>query len=415
MASIRTFVLALTAGLIVSLPTISRAAPVTNDVRRALHVAIYPFIPEAADGYLKIEQAFEALHPDIRLIITQNADYYDPAAPTDPSKTTGVYSETADVYELDSVFLMDFIKAGKIQPLPGDWTEVNNGIVPMARAVMVQGGVQYGLPHWLCSYFLFHRAGDTELASAHTLEELETSLGKSEPRTWLMAEFAGKSTLGELYLDDLVARSASADEALSKITSGTPDPDVVKDLARSVHLIEPGFGRDGGDYHNRIGFYGRVFAHQARAMVSYSEGLHDTLFETMNGCLKGERCLTDRDVDVDAWPNSDAGARQVAWVDLLTVSAAANGQTLKDAEIFIRFMDEPSTYRLLLVPDDGGAPRYLLPALQSLYTDPAVTGQAHLYPKLLSIIGRAAPITAAGLNSNLRKLGGTVDKMLPAN
>ena len=385
-----------------------------NDVRRVLRVDIYPFIPESADAFFKIEQEFERLHPDIRLVISQNLSYYDPLS-SDPKRQDGVFYDNADVYELDSVFLKDFIAAGKIAPLPGNWTEIDNGLVPMARTVMSQNGVQYGVPHWLCSYFLFFRVGDTQLASAGSLTDLEKAFGGPSGSSWLVAEFAGKSTLGELYLDDLISRSSSTDQALAGIGSETPDPTVVQDMVRSIRLIEPGLGRDSGDYHNRTGFYGHVFAHQGRAMVSYSEGLHDTLYETANGCLKGERCLADGDLDVVAWPHSDAGAKQVAWVDLLTISSAAKGQTLSDAETFIRFMDDPATYKLLLVPQPGGTPRYLLPALTALYSDPDVLKSAHLYQKLLPIIGGAIPVTAANLNTDLRAIGAKVDKMLPAN
>lgn len=379
--------------------------------RRTLVVSLYPYIPEGRAAYFAIEQAFEARHPDINLQIElAEASYYE-HKPGDG----GIVEQKADVYELDSVLLADAVKAGKIQPLPGDWSGVRSGLVPMAQTAATYEGRLFGVPHWLCGNFLISRAGDAALGRARTLAEVESALAKPFPGQWLFVDFSGRSTLGEMYLDGLMDRYKSPAEALARLDPAAPDAEVVAAMTRVLKHVRPGFGRD-GDYHDRTGFYARQFGRgEGRAMVGYSEQLHYVLSERLTGCRKDEACLAADDVQVSEWPLSDAGSAPIAWVDLLVLDAALSGAKLRDAETFVRFMAEPDTYRLLLVPAWGQAPRYLMPAREDLFSDPKIVEAAPLYPSLLSIIRRATPVTAPDLNRRLREVGKALDNSLPAS
>lgn len=377
---------------------------------RSLRVSLYPYIPDAASAYLAIKQAFEARHPDVRLKISLNPNYYD----HEPDKG-GILFEDADVYEFDSVFLMDFIKRRKIKPVGSSWWPGAESLLPFARTAASPNGVMWGMPHWVCGNFLVYKDGDTALESVKTLGDLERVIGPSPPATRsLLIDLKGKSTLGEMYLDALMDRYGSREVALSHTDPANIDQAAVSVMSRSLALAAPGFARD-DDYHDTTGFYARQFARgYGRALVGYSEQLYHVLTESASSCRKNEGCLKHSEIRIAEWPIADEGSRPISWVDMFGISAKAHGKKQRDAENFIRFMMEPSTYKLFLIPGWGQAPRYLLPARDDLYRDPEILKGAPLYASFRERIDRATPITDVGLNERLRLIGKNLDKLLPA-
>jgi hypothetical protein len=98
---------------------------------------------------------------------------------------------------------------------------------------------------------------------------------------------------------------------------------------------------------------------------------------------------------------------------MLVIDADADEQTRSDASRFIRFMAEPTTYRLLLLPQWPTPPRYLLPAREDLYADPELVAAAPLYAQFRRRLANATPVTAEGLNQRLREAGAQLDAALP--
>jgi thiamine pyridinylase len=386
-------------------PSVAESQP-----RRTLRASLYPYIPDAGGAYLAIEEAFERANPSIDLQIhLLSAEYYDHT----PGRRS-ILNDDADVYEIDSVFLADFIEAEKIVPLGPDFEDLAPTLVPFARAIATDKGQLYGMPHWLCGNFLIYRSGDAAIEGVRTLADLERVLhaNSAEPR-WLIADFSGRSTLGEMYLDAAMDAMRSREVALQAVMHPSLDSRLVQAMARGVALVRPGFGRD-SDYHDRLGFYARQFARgEGRAFVGYSEQLFYALSETMLSCRREENCLTTEQVRVAEWPLADAGSSPIAWVDMLVIDADADEQTRSDASRFIRFMAEPTTYRLLLLPQWPNPPRYLLPAREDLYADPELVAAAPLYAQFRRRLANATPVTAEGLNQRLREAGAQLDAVLP--
>lgn len=380
-----------------------------SGARRVLVVSLYPYIPDAGSAYFAVEEAFERANPQIDLRIHLLADtYYDHR----PDRRN-ILADEADVYEVDSVFLADFIAAGKIAPLGRGFEELAASLVPFARTVATHEGELYGMPHWLCGNFLIYRAGDAPLEAARTLADIENAFRLSPAADWLLADFYGSSTLGEMYLDAAMDATRAPDAALRRVTAPALDAQLVAAMSRAVSIFRPGFGRD-SDYHDRPGFYARQFARGAgRAFVGYSEQLYFALSESTLSCRKDENCLASDQVRVAEWPLADAGSSPIAWVDTLVIDADAAGQTRADAERFTRFMSDPATYRLLLLPAWPNPPRYLLPAREDMYRDPELLAAAPLYPQFRTRIANARPITARGLNTRLREAGSQLNDALP--
>src|SRR5690349_4521617 len=138
------FVVGLSSAACTTVPNAER-----ND-RRPLKVILYPFVP-AKDALLyAIEQDFEKRYPFIDVqYIDLASNYYDSA------KAKAITNTDADVYEVDSVFLIDLIEGQRLQPLPSHLQPGNGVFLNVAEQGSQHEGVWYGVPHWVCTNFLF--------------------------------------------------------------------------------------------------------------------------------------------------------------------------------------------------------------------------------------------------------------------
>ena len=386
-------------------PTLVLAA----EPRRVLHVSLYPYIPDAPAAALTLKQGFERAHPDVIVDISLNPNYYS----LDPADK-GVLYEDADVHEIDVVFLGDFVARGKLAPLPADFRASLGALTPQAVTAATVKGELVAVPQWLCTDFLFYRADEPALPTAPSLAEVEASLGapRPGPGQGLLMDMQSADGLGELYLSFLVARYGDANAALDHV-GAIPDPDILTRMHRMLDLEPAGFGRN-DDYHARGVFYARQFARRAGgALVGYSEMTHEILTETAVSCRLEDHCLTDRDIRIAAVPFADRKIRPMAWVDMFGIDAKVKGQSRIDAQDFVRYAVSLPAYRALLIPRSGDVPRYLLPATEAPFSDPAILAAAPLYPQFRAIIDQGVVVTAPDLTARLHDVASKIDADLP--
>jgi len=196
------------------------------------------------------------------------------------------------------------------------------------------------------------------------------------------------------------------------------DPALQDDIIRLLKLCPPGGCRDEVS-HEDTRIYGQLFARKrAKALIGYSELLHDVLAESQT-C--GDACLSDSDLVVSDLPLDDTGSTPITWVDSFTVNSNCAAQCLADASVFIRFMNQDSTYLKLLLPNGVESLKarrrhrlsfILLPAKAALYSNGALLQRAHLYPELRALVENSTVPTADQLNAKLRLLGSQLDKKL---
>jgi thiamine pyridinylase len=392
--------------LLGSVVAVVASAQQSND--RVLRVVLYPFIPEFKSVAYDVETAFEATLPGVRLQIVDLTDnYYSSSA----DKFVG--TTDADVYELDSVMLADFVKGGKIRPIPSSALLPVDELLNNANAGSQLNGSRFGAAHWVCGNFLFFSARNTPLKAAKTLADVESAVGNpTHPlHQGLMVDLKGKSTLGEFYLEAAYDHFGDWNGVAGHLAA--IDPTLKGDLARLIPLCDSGFCRSQSYHDDQPSIYPRQFARgNASAFVGYSESLHEVLSETAQACSSDDHCLTDQDIDVTDFPTGDSGHHQMSWVDSFVLDARCAGQCAQDAVTFISFMNRDATFKQILL-HEGVAPAYLLPAKRSLYADADVLKVAHLYPKLRAIVQNAEAPTAPGLNDQLRGLGKDLDAQLP--
>jgi thiamine pyridinylase len=373
---------------------------------------MYPFIPEYQTVKAEVKKGFEASHPDIELqFIDLDGNYY---APGSQPQDEYIGATKADVYELDSVFLRDFVNQKKIQLWPSDALLPEDELVKNAASGSRIDGARYGAAHWACGNFIFFKGGDGGFSEIKSLSDLEAAIGKpAHPiGKGLATDLKGKSTLGEFYLMAAVDHYGDWQDAKSHL--GAVDPILENDLERLVKLCDAGYCRS-DQYHSKDpGIYPRLFAQQkARAYLGYSEGLHDVLAESAQ-CDASSQCLGDSQIDVSGFPSDDNGRHQISWVDSYVLDADCNQTCTTDAVAFVKYMNSDEVYKTILL-HTGPAPAYLLPAKAALYQDPEVVGRAHLYPKLKSLIESAYAPSDVDLNGELRKRGTEIDGQLPNN
>jgi thiamine pyridinylase len=369
-----------------------------------LRVALYPFVPDKTGLFAQVEHSFELANPEIDLQIVDLSDnYYDESSPH------AITNTESDIFEVDSVFMDDLVDSGRIQPLPRAIVPSAEVFAPVAVAAAQVNGVWYGLPHWLCTNYLFVK-GDDPLATVAKLSELKSGISADHaPNKGLLVDLKGRSTLGEIYLDALLDQYRTFDKVAPFLTVDNLNEGTVKDLSDVRTLCDADFCRD-SDYHDMEGFYARQFAHQhGRALVGYSERLYYIGQENLTACKKGE-CIGLPDLALTPLPLSDNGSQPFAWVDSFAVASSCTEQCLSDAQAFLEHAAGIDEVRSTLVPVYGQAPRYLLPALTALYTDKSLLSVAPLYPRLYGAVRQAIAVRGKSLNKSLRDVGKKLDK-----
>jgi thiamine pyridinylase len=384
--------------------TVARAAQART---RTLRVALYPYIPgfDAAAEYIK--RRFEAENPDVTLkIIDTRSDYYDYKA------DNYIEAVDADIYELDSVMLRDFVASGKIKEVPDEALLPAAELLNTADRASRLDGKRYGAAHWVCRDFLFYPKDGGPAQPVKKLSELNNFVGKD-----LLIDLRGRSTLGEYYLMAAIDRYQDWNQIYpAKIT--TVDPDVEKDIQDLSAHCDTASCRS-KVLHDYTGTHGAEFARRrGKALVGYSEVLHDVLSESAL-CSVSDKCLTDGDIAVAELPLDENGSKPMAWVDSFTLSKGCNPDCTKDAVRFMTMMNRDDTYMALLfhrplsfmnVPKPyPPVPTYLMPAKASLYTNADLLKAAHLYPDLKALAENVTVPTDKDLNKNLRDLGKKLD------
>lgn len=389
-------------------------------IRRPLRVALYPYVPERAEMYWKVEQEFEDAYPAIDLhFVDLSASYY--SGQLDEALTQG----KADVFEVDTVFLHDLVSKMLLEELPGSMLPPDMFLGVAANAARLDGKV-YGIPHWVCGNFLFFRKDDPEAGRFRkltSLDGLERLIGRPQSQEQsVLSDLRGSSTLGDKYLDALLDTYKTPTEALKHIDPEMLDQSAVGALNR-LYALCPGGLCDSEKHHEFGQFYARQFAERrCRAIVGYSELLHFTVQHYLNGVREDQPgvgkigfvwndTMSTYDAvgadDIDAVPAmlSDSGMTMLSWVDILSVRNGISEQVKKDAYDFILFFSSSDRTVTFLIPEYGHAPRYLLPAHRAVYANPKLLKTAPLYQTFYNIMQSGIAISAPELNGRLRKIG----------
>ena len=323
-----------------------------------LQVAMYPFIPDREAVLYRLAQGFEATHPRVHIAFVEGDDllsnYYD----------GGLQRASADIYEIDTILLTDM--KSRLLPVQLDTSDY----FPEAMAAVTRDGQAFGIPHWLCSNFLFYRKGNQDIEGAVSWEELLKALANQSSD--ILVDLKGSSGLGEWYLTVLADRLNIEKAEAAVLAQSEPEDAVVQALNPIVRSCAAGFCRSKGLHRDRLGFYARAFVRgQHGAYIGYSESIYYGLQDAAQNCVPKDKCLTKDDIAVRRLPpfGSEGGNRGVGWVDALAIDRNLTGPKKAAAIDFIAYVTSPEAYNTILKSSETGFLRYLLPARRKLATE----------------------------------------------
>lgn len=216
-------------------------------VPQTLRVALYPYTPDRLALFHKIESLFECENPGVNVVLVSSSNATDKYYNDDPTKQEGFLYVDADIYEIDTILLSDFIARGKIAAIELPF----NDFLRESIEAVTRNGQTFAVPHWMCGNFLFYRKTDTELAEVKTWGELRTLLHRRGQS--LFVDLKGKSTIGEWYFTSLVS-IVGVDGAQRHIVEGEPiNADAVDRLQDMLAMCPIGYCRS-DKLHDKVGF-----------------------------------------------------------------------------------------------------------------------------------------------------------------
>lgn len=359
-----------------------------------LHVALYPYIPDAAsDGYrgllARIEAEFEATRPnvDVRLApLNPNSGAFYDFDSLRTMLTTEPGAGGFDLVEVDVALLGELVDSQLVRPwgappASSDWH-------PAATQAVSLHDQTYGIPHWLCGHFVFSR--EAAIVEAPTAERLVAALRNATPGTpGLAAKFAGSWDLTALYLDAWVDThgTGSLETALPPA-----DPSVIQSL-RAVALECRAGGTNpclqGGLYGGSAEAAARTFADRTvDAFLGFSEHLHAML-------RHGGR---DPTIKLALAPLGQ-GNRPIVFVDALVMRRGCDARCEAAAGAFAAYLNRPETQEWMVMAQDAGVdavPRYLMPATRSAYAQPLLREDPY-FPVIAEATREAIPYPNRGM------------------
>lgn len=395
---------ALTICLLVALGVTANAAQQPEKTK--LTVLLYPWVPDYAHIAKVIEERFEFENPEVDLVISeQNWNYYEP----------GGLDTVYDIYELDGIFLADFVQAGRLQPLDIVALQIRTDVLKAAADGAKVDRVVYGVPHWSCALFTFFFGHDAKVAGASTRAELVSAIGANHERgRGLLVDWKGHSTLSEFYADFLLDMGLSAEETINTLSSEKLDPEARAALSELIALSDVGTGRSDVAHKAWPPYYALEFAHgRGRALVGYSERMHHILQEIAMP-TDTTPVIDPRTISVKLYNQGAQSGTPLLWVDSFAIAKGVTGSKLRAAQRFLSFAVRDELYRDVLLPA-GKSPQYLLPPYRNVFTDTELVKAAPLYPKFLSGLDKAATLVGVGIPQAIEKTGVLLDKKLPPN
>lgn len=356
--------------------------PVQTTSRHPLHVALFPYIPDAKGDNLaeltsQLEQRFEKRYKDIDLILTMDAklDMYDPSTLKSWLRPDPPAVPVFDLVEVDTILLDEV--SGFVAP----WTKVDTtDWHPAAIAAVTLDRNVLGVPHYLCSHFLFSR--DPAIAGAKTIADLTAKLSATKTTPHISARFNGSFNVPSLYLDAWADSNSSVD--VSQGLPPAPDASLVGNLGKLVKQCAVGNDipcLDKKQYDAATA--ATVFADEkSSAFIGYSEALNTILRKRKDSA----------GILFESVPLGN-NSNPLVFTDAIVRRAGCTDACESAAIAFATFLNSPETMELVLLSRDAGpdaTPRYLLPATKSAAAVPALTKDRY-YPQFIEATRGAKP------------------------
>ena len=184
--------------IVAALAIIASATAAEKQPERPLRVSLFPYVPDREHIRKTVQERWDGLNTGVCLDLDKYKDWdcYSQPPPDD-----------LDVFELDAINLDYFVKGNWVSPLKTSDVKDAEDILDFAWKGCLVDGRLYGVPRLACTFVLFYRGGDNEIANAKSLEELARLIGdtpddldKPEPNRGLLINLRSGTDCACLYL-----------------------------------------------------------------------------------------------------------------------------------------------------------------------------------------------------------------------
>ena len=387
--------------MLILLPFSSTVRAGNKQEQDVLKIALYPFIPDANNDYFAsllagLTNRFHASHPHYRIKIT----IADPAIVYNPlGLKQWLESGEYDIIEIDSLLLGSLIELDVISPWNDRYLE-NRWHSAAKKSTFINGKL-FGIPHYLCSHFIFSQ--NEGLKKAYSLTELVHFLTNSEnfSTNLMISDAIGAFSITSLYLD--AANDIYHSHDLTDILASPINREIIKNLETLFTLCE------------RAGqnpcLLGEVTSTQAiealttgytQAILGFSETLH---------LIKKK---TEQSISIISLPLGEE-SHPVVFVDSLIKRKGCIEQCEQASDKFVEFLLKTDTLEYILMSEDvekeKATPRYLIPSSLDISHSPKLAEDSH-YLELIHLLDDAIPFPHTGIPERRKNFQREILKLL---
>ncbi|MEN9865690.1 MAG: hypothetical protein RL748_1280, partial [Pseudomonadota bacterium] len=231
-------------------------------------------------------------------------------------------------------------------------------LVTYAREGVQADGKYWAIPQLGCANILYFRRGDTFLAEARTLKEMEGTLGQCTytgdaptNMTGLMVDLAGSTTTAAVYLDALHRRTGTYTPPLTNPL----DAQAISDVRRLMQMGSfPNATADVGPW-DRAKWFSQG---KARGLMAYTEAMS----------VMSEDFL--KTIGIRVMPLSDSrSTRALFYSDVIGVNRATQTRGTRNLAVKLaNLIGSREVMEQAVGPDAANPnPQYLMPARHSVF------------------------------------------------
>lgn len=380
------------AALFLSPSAIPHATTDKDPETYVLRVGLFPYVPAPEDLEAWIEADFKQKTGHIVDVVLDEEQFnpypkkpaYDITQLSVPLVSKKDKPRTFDMIEVDAIFLSELEDTGAIAPFSSKRTDWHPAAV---EAVTVDGKV-YGVPHWMCGYFIV--SADAKVLAARNVVELDQALSSSSAgKQDLTGDISGTYDTLFFYLDALRDQDPAADlaGALDDV-----DENILTALGRVTERCMVSGENLCDDEAWPPARPGEFAAGSADAFLGYSERLHSILSAKPKASLS-----------IAAAPLG-GGRNATLFTDALVLSKECVGPCKLVADSFAAYLVSDETFASLLMAKDvrgGAVPRYLLPSTAGAFKTKDVQADT-FYMQLQDAVSNARSFPNEGVPAHVR-------------
>lgn len=317
---------------------------------QVLTVGLYSYVPDLKRFEKAITENWEAEHPGTKL---QFVDWscYDNPPPDD-----------LDVFVFDCIYLTEFMEQGCLLPIPEEAIQDKEDIFSFSMDGCTEEGKFCAVPQTLCTFLLYTRKTDTELADVSDILTLYEKIGDRQLQTeipeqneGLLIDLSGGTTKATMYLDAKIDQSntyTEYDDLPDEETLSEDSLEMLRLLRKMGGDAQVQYWSEDNDAYVRAKWLSQG---KGRAMIAYSEVMSDM------------PDYVDQ-VDFRTFSYSDKGGISLYYANLTSINAKIADDKKELAYDLVNVLTGTDTIVKACSPaEEDGAPQYLLPARASAY------------------------------------------------